>query len=193
MAQLFAQRAVRRVVTGHNPAGQSLIVQDEVSPFTFETDHAPGLVVTDLWKTYYQTDIRESAETCTHKVTLAPPSGGSVFRTVQFPPDHTYMDTWDAHASFEAMGEAGALNERPGKKPGMHRTSTLDYAFVMLGEIWAVMDEGETLLRAGDVLIQRGTNHGWSNRSEALAVVAFVLIDAHEVGDSKSVSTTTTR
>ena len=178
MSVPFKQKQVRRVVTGHNQQGQSLIVQDEVSSFTLETDHAPGLVVTDLWKTYDGSDIRVPTETCTQKVTLVPPAGGSVFRTVQFPPDRTYMDTWDAHASFEAMGEAGALNERPGKKPGMHRTNTLDYALVVSGDIWAVMDEGETLLQAGDVLIQRGTNHGWSNRSEALAIVAFVLIDA---------------
>jgi uncharacterized cupin superfamily protein len=59
----------------------------------------------------------------------------------------------------------------------MHRTETVDYAIVLEGEIWAVMDEGETLLRAGDVLIQRGTNHAWANRSASTARIAFVLID----------------
>jgi uncharacterized cupin superfamily protein len=59
----------------------------------------------------------------------------------------------------------------------MHRTETVDYAIVLEGEIWAVMDEDETLLRAGDVLIQRGTNHAWANRSGATARIAFVLID----------------
>ncbi|KAK6032448.1 NeuB family protein [Ostertagia ostertagi] len=96
----------------------------------------------------------------------------------EFPPDRTYMDTWDAHASFEAMGEAKALDGRPGTKPGMHVTETLDYAIVLSGEIWAVMDVDETLLQAGDVLIQRGTNHAWSNRGEEPALVAFVLMDA---------------
>jgi len=59
----------------------------------------------------------------------------------------------------------------------MHRTGTVDYAIVLEGEVWAVMDQGETLLRAGDVLIQRGTNHAWANRSERTARIAFVLID----------------
>ena len=59
----------------------------------------------------------------------------------------------------------------------MHRTETVDYAIVLSGEIVAIMDEGETLLHAGDVLIQRGTNHAWANRSQAPARVAFVLID----------------
>jgi quercetin dioxygenase-like cupin family protein len=61
----------------------------------------------------------------------------------------------------------------------MHRTNTLDYAVVLCGEIWAVLDEGEVLLKAGDVLVQRGTSHAWSNRTDRPARVAFVLIDAH--------------
>ena len=63
----------------------------------------------------------------------------------------------------------------------MHRTGTVDYAIILEGEIWAVMDEGETLMREGDVLIQRGTNHAWSNRTDQPAYVAFVLIDAAPV------------
>lgn len=59
----------------------------------------------------------------------------------------------------------------------MHRTDTVDYAIILEGEIWAVMDEGETLMRAGDVLIQRGTNHAWANRSQQTARIAFVLMD----------------
>jgi uncharacterized cupin superfamily protein len=59
----------------------------------------------------------------------------------------------------------------------MHRTETVDYAIVLEGEIYAVMDEGEALMRAGDVLIQRGTNHAWANRSGRTARIAFVLID----------------
>jgi uncharacterized cupin superfamily protein len=60
----------------------------------------------------------------------------------------------------------------------MHETQTTDYAIVMEGEIWAVMAVGETKLRAGDVLVQRGTNHAWSNRSNKLSIVAFVLVGA---------------
>ena len=57
----------------------------------------------------------------------------------------------------------------------------MDYAIVLSGEIHALMEEGEVLLKQGDVLVQRGTNHAWSNRSEAPAVLAFVLIDADPV------------
>jgi hypothetical protein len=64
------------------------------------------------------------------------------------------------------------------RHPGFHGTSSVDYAIVLAGEIYALMDEGEVLLRQGDVLVQRGTNHAWSNRSDAPAYLAFVLIDA---------------
>jgi uncharacterized cupin superfamily protein len=59
----------------------------------------------------------------------------------------------------------------------MHKTETVDYAIVLAGEITAVMDDGETVLKAGDILVQRGTNHGWANRSGKPCRIAFVLID----------------
>jgi quercetin dioxygenase-like cupin family protein len=59
----------------------------------------------------------------------------------------------------------------------MHRTETIDYAIVLSGEITAVLDDTDVLLKAGDILIQCGTNHAWSNRAKAACVVAFVLVD----------------
>jgi quercetin dioxygenase-like cupin family protein len=88
------------------------------------------------------------------------------------------MDGWNPNDTFEALGHALDEGGKAQPTPGMHKTRSLDYAIVLAGEIWAVMDEGETLLKPGDVLIQRGTNHGWSNRAGQPARVAFVLIDA---------------
>lgn len=62
----------------------------------------------------------------------------------------------------------------------MHKTSSVDYAIVLSGEIWAILEEGEALMRAGDVLIQRATSHSWSNRSDSPCIVAFILIDAED-------------
>ena len=84
------------------------------------------------------------------------------------------------------MGGSVAIDETakaahtggPVRHAHMHRTRSIDYAIVLSGEIWAVMDEGETKMVAGDVLIQRGTNHAWANRSNVPCVVAFALIDA---------------
>ena len=86
--------------------------------------------------------------------------------------------------AFASLGKSGteALAHSSGERhPMMHRTKSIDYAIVLSGEIWAVMDVGETKMRAGDVLIQRGTNHAWANRSNRPARVAFVLIDAKPV------------
>ena len=77
-----------------------------------------------------------------------------------------------------ALGnERAATFGKGGRHPLMHRTETIDYAIVLSGEITMVMDDRDVELKAGDVLVQCGTNHAWSNRSNAPCVVAFVLID----------------
>ena len=60
----------------------------------------------------------------------------------------------------------------------MHRTQSIDYGIVLEGEITLILDEGETTVKAGDIVIQRGTNHGWANRSGRNCRIAFILIDA---------------
>jgi quercetin dioxygenase-like cupin family protein len=81
-------------------------------------------------------------------------------------------------ATFSNMYSDAHREIKPGEHPGMHRTQTVDYALMLQGELVAIMDEEETVLRAGDVLIQRGTNHAWANRSGQPARIAFILIDA---------------
>jgi hypothetical protein len=176
-------RRFRRVVTGHDASGQSIIISDATSPHIMPIMDQPNFAVTDFWKTF-ATPADNSAGTepdpCQVPVQVAPPASGSVFRVVQFPPDKD----WAAKAA--AMGgsvpiDATAKSASKGgvvRHAHMHRTRSIDYAIVLSGEIWAVMDVGETKLVAGDVLVQRGTNHAWANRSGAPCVVAFVLIDA---------------
>jgi hypothetical protein len=116
---------------------------------------------------------------------IHPPSGGTILRVADFPPDSRYEDV-DIAQMFEEIGGAGA--HAAGRAAGdprhfwFHKTETLDYAIVLEGEIWALMDEGECCLGRGDVLIQRGTNHAWANRSDRACRVAFVLIDASPNG-----------
>ena len=75
---------------------------------------------------------------------------------------------------FRQYGAAQAHDEAA-RHPGFHKTHSVDYAVVIEGEIWALMDVGETLMKVGDVLIQRGTNHAWANRTDHIARVLFVL------------------
>jgi hypothetical protein len=108
---------------------------------------------------------------------IPPPANGTVIRITDILPDAP------VHADPSEMIARGAQidPERSKKHPGFHRTDMIDYAIVLEGEVWAVMDEGETLMKAGDVLIQRGTYHAWSNRSDKPCRMAFVLVDAHPV------------
>ena len=80
-------------------------------------------------------------------------------------------------ATFGDMFSDAEHDQRDGAHPGMHRTDTVDYAIILAGEIWAVMDQDETLMRTGDILVQRGTNHAWANRSKSTARICFVLLD----------------
>lgn len=96
--------------------------------------------------------------------------GGSVFRIVDFMPGAVPRFGPESHIEQTA--------ERAARHPGFHLTHTVDYAIVLEGEVWAVLDETETLLKAGDVLIQRGTYHAWDNRSDRVCRIAFVLLDA---------------
>jgi hypothetical protein len=140
--------------------------------------------VTDLWKTSAApADNRGREDPCQGPIVLAPPPCGTVFRIVEFPPDKEYIGKWKRDEAFGSMGESGthAIDRSGSRHEGMHRTASVDYAFVLEGEIWAVLDNTETLMRPGEVLIQRGTNHAWSNRSDAPCLVGFVLIDAHPI------------
>lgn len=82
-------------------------------------------------------------------------------------------------ATFAEIGAANApTHEGTGRRHSrMHRTETIDYGIVLEGEIVLVMDEGETTVKAGDIVIQRGTNHAWANRTDSSCRIAFVLID----------------
>ncbi|MCH8507079.1 MAG: cupin domain-containing protein, partial [Ectothiorhodospiraceae bacterium] len=84
---------------------------------------------------------------------------------------------WGVHAALAPSHPSFPGGGKP-KHPGMHKTDTIDYAILIEGELTAIMDEGETVMRPGDVLIQRGTNHAWSNRSGRMCRIAFILVDA---------------
>src|SRR5204862_4742766 len=117
-------------------------------------------------------------------VRLEPPKNGTILRVVEFPPDAQWRGKADARAGFKSIG-AAHVTDQSSADPMMHRTSTVDYAIVLKGEIHAVMDEGETLLKAGDILVQRGTNHSWSVRGNDPAIVAFVLVSAKPLSFGK--------
>ena len=168
----------RRVVTGHDAKGRSVVLMDGESPYSFSLEKAGGLQLTELWETRSSpADNSDAKDAADHERRIAPVDGGTVFRIIEYPPDRVRLATLAPDTFFAEMG-AQAADPARRRHPGMHRTHTLDYCVVLSGEIWAVMDEGEVLLRAGDCLVQRGTNHAWSNRTDEPCTIAFVLISA---------------
>src|SRR5262245_16302086 len=176
-------KPIRRVVTGHNAAGKSAFVMDGAAPHVYcRSPGRPG--APGLWETRpAPADNRGQAEVTDHPFRLAPPKTGTVFRIIEYPPDRERLAALarERAAGDDGSGHIAALDRGSPRHPGFHKTHSVDYAIVLAGEIYALMDEGEVLLKAGDVLIQRGTNHAWSNRTDAPATLAFVLIDAEPV------------
>ena len=173
---------VRRVVTGHDANGKSMFLMDGHAPNIKEMASMPGLALTDLWETTTAPasngGIKDAAA---RPVTLEPPSGGSILRIVEFPPDKVWRASADAMESFKSIG-AGHAKDASNSDPMMHTTATIDYIIVLKGEIFAIMENGETLLKAGDILVQRGTNHSWSVRGDEPCIVAAILIGAKPLG-----------
>jgi hypothetical protein len=171
-------KPIRRVVTGHDAKGRSVILSDGLSPHVLTIPGRTDFALTNLWVTDTSpANNGGKADAAARPVVLEPPAGGSIFRVVEFPPEKA-PGGFDRKAAFAAMGADHAMDPDASRHPGMHKTDTVDYAIVLSGEIWALMDEGETLLKAGDCLVQRGTNHAWSNRSNQPCLVAFILISA---------------
>ena len=172
-------KPIRRVISGHDAQGRSIVASDAASPNTIAISESPAFGMTDLWVTHdAPADNATASDPAARRIVLEPPPRGTIFRVVEFPPDAQIAGTFDRVKAFEAIGAGAALDPDGSRHPGMHRTHSVDYAIVLSGEIWAVMDVGETLLRAGDCLVQRGTNHAWSNRSNTACLVAFILVDA---------------
>ena len=175
-------RPMRRVITGHNDQGKSVIRSDGPSPHVLELDAMPGLALINLWVTDRSPASNSgSDDAAARPVVLEPPARGTIFRVVDFPPDKGMAGKVDRQKAFAAMGAGHAMDRSEARHPAMHKTNTVDYALVLDGEIWALMDEGETLLKAGDCLVQRGTNHAWSNRTDSPCRVAFILVSADPV------------
>jgi mannose-6-phosphate isomerase-like protein (cupin superfamily) len=168
---------IRRVVTGHDANGTAIIARDGIAE-NVRVRAANGLTSTLLWsEDATPGDNSGDVDNATREIGVAPPDGGSVFRIVEFTPDDTSVSNADMKKELGLDPDSGG----PVRHPGMHKTRSVDYAIVMSGEIDMLVDEDEVHLTAGDVVVQRGTNHAWANRGTEPCRIAFVLIDAQEL------------
>ncbi len=171
-------RPVRRIITGHNSEGRSIIVSDDISP------HTKAERLTDLWRTFSApAGNQDDADQAATAVELKPPPNGTVFRYFQIKPEADYQEKSaderqrEAAQLFEAMG-AGHERDSEARHPNMHKTDTVDYIILLSGEVTMLLDDGEVAMKPLDVVIQRGTNHAWVNYGNEPAVLAAILIDA---------------
>jgi mannose-6-phosphate isomerase-like protein (cupin superfamily) len=150
-------RVPRRIVTGHDADGVSVVVSDGPIPVTRELTE-DGAAFHEVWATEGAPAVIGAAfdDPTIGDITVPPPARGTRIRINEFLPGH--------------------LDDRGLQSP-VHRTESIDYGIVLEGEITLVLDDSEVTARAGDIVVQRGTDHAWANRSDAVARVAFVLVD----------------
>ena len=178
------QAPFRRIVTGHNAEGRAVIQEDGPPPRVQQIGGKHGPIFYEVWNTR-ETPARidrSSGEPPEAGIVLAPPNNGTRIRVLDIPPDDEslqHVTPEEARAHFAEVGAADAASHsgETSRHAHMHRTETIDYGIVLDGEIVLIMDEGETTARAGDIVVQRGTNHGWANRSDRNCRIAFILID----------------
>ena len=171
---------VRRVVTTVDKNDKAVVLLDGANPHKKVRPHAQT-VSRLLWVTGESpADLSGTADRAAVDIGIMPPAGGSVFRIVDFPPETAQMRNLDAATMHRSLGGGAPRRGLPPRHPAMHRTRTVDYAVVMAGEIDMLLDDSEIHLKAGDVLVQQGTNHAWVNRGSEPCRIAFVLIDAKE-------------
>ena len=175
-------RPIRRVVTGHDADGQAIIAADGRLPTIVELSAVPGTIFHEVWSTQGSpARIDNGPDPSIGPIQLPPPRHGTRIRFVDIPPDTEDFlrhGTEKMKDAFHQIGDAGASTVKAGSPhPLMHRTETIDYGIVIAGEITLVLDNGETLLKEGDVVIQRGTNHAWANRSGKPCRMLFILVD----------------
>jgi mannose-6-phosphate isomerase-like protein (cupin superfamily) len=174
-------QAVRRIVTGHDAHGRSVVQEDGPPARVATLGGESGTTFHELWNTRATPAPIDyaSGEPAEPGISLLPPAGGTRIRILDIPPDDgtvAALPREAVRALFESIGAGHALAENP-PHPLMHRTETVDYGIVLEGELVLILDESETLVRPGDIIVQRGTSHAWANRSGSPARIAFVLVD----------------
>ena len=175
-------KPVRRIVCIDDNE-KSKCISDAPSPDVRLDPARPGYASTRVWVTdRTPARLKNVRESLNAPHTIEPPPGGSVCRVVTFPPDATWagkVGAKEVSAYFSAMGSPGASTfTAKAPHPYMQKTRTLDFCIVLEGEIVLVLDTQEVPLKKGDIVIQRGTNHAWSNRSGKPAVLSIASHDA---------------
>ena len=170
---------VRRIVTGHDDKGKAVVVSDGPAP-NVRVRKGTGITATLLWVTdETPADMSANSDRAAREIGVPPPDNGSILRIVDFPPI-TPEAASVSHADVVREMGLGRHVPEGARHPFVHRTRSIDYAIVLAGEIDMLLDDSEVHKKAGDILVQQGTNHAWVNNGKETCRIAFILIDAQE-------------
>jgi len=164
----------RRIVTGHDAEGKSIVIIDGPPTPTgayWLTEGAPA----------DNSTVGDAAQLVNK---LEPSPGGSIFRYAVIPPEDPNVSAEQRErttARLFAQMDASHCRTDTSRHPGMHKTRTVDYVVLLAGEVTMLLDKGEVDLKPFDVVVQRGTNHAWVNKGKEPAILAAVLVDAKPV------------
>jgi hypothetical protein len=164
----------RRIVTGHDAEGKSIVVID-----------GPPSAFGAFWQSQVTpADNSTMADAAQSVRTLEPPPAGSIFRYALIPPEDPNVSPKEREAAIARMfAQMGAEHCRSDttRHPGTHKTHTIDYIILLSGQVTLLLDKGEVDLKPFDVVVQRGTNHAWVNKGKEPALLGAVLIDARKL------------
>lgn len=173
---------IYRVVTGHDENGQSIILENGPLKTVMDLEAIPGTRFHEVWNT------SQSPVSIGHRqndptlgpVILPPMKAGTRIRFVDIPPDtEEFLSQGQGKMKdmFSKVGDEKASTvQADSPHPLMHRTESVDYGIVIDGELTLIVDKDEAILKPGSVVIQRGTNHAWANRSGKMCRVLFILV-----------------
>jgi mannose-6-phosphate isomerase-like protein (cupin superfamily) len=173
---------IHRVVTGHDADGKAIVASSGPLPTVVEIAAIPGTVFHEVWSTAATpAPVDNGADPTLGPLMLPPPQQGTRMRFVDIPPDTAEFLAQGAGKMKDAFGQIGDEKASTVKAhsphPLMHRTESVDYGVVIEGELTLVLDDSEVQLRPGSVVVQRGSNHAWANRSGKPCRMLFVLVD----------------
>ena len=173
---------IHRVVTGHDADGRAIVALNGALPTVVEIAAIPGTIFHEVWSTTGSpAPVDNGADPSLGPLMLPPPKQGTRIRFVDIPPDTAEFLAQGAAKMKDAFAQVGdekaSTVKAESPHPLMHRTESVDYGIVIEGQMTLVLDDSEVLLKTGSVVVQRGTNHAWANRSGKPCRMLFVLVD----------------
>ena len=179
----------RRFITGHDENGKAILLKKDCIPNRKKPQNR-NISVYNIWRCMNHHDANiendiDKIDLCSKigLIPLEPSLYGSNFRIIEFEPESTVKDFYksDDKKIGAAWSDFGVSNKKvfggkAAKHPFMHKTESIDYAVCLYGKMYMVLDEEEVLIKAGDTIVQRGTNHSWKNCFQDVCIMMFVLI-----------------